>query len=60
MDGSSQELMKQPSQEEMSEGLPEGYPPKRESTKPSDPLPSEMQQRLDEIGKQNLGGPRQK
>ena len=51
----SQHDMAQPSQEVI-DGLPRGYPPTRERLHDSDyRMASELQKRLAEIGKQNLG-----
>lgn len=54
MEHSSQQEIAQPSQGELTHGLPEGFPPTREHLHDSDPLASDLQQRLDEIGKQNI------
>ena len=48
---SSQQLPPQRSQEELAEGLPEGDPPTREHLHPLDPLPSGLQDRLNQIMK---------
>lgn len=55
---SSQQLPPQPSQEELAEGLPEGYPPIREHLHPVDPLPGGLQDKLDRIMKDSENNPR--
>ena len=55
MEHSSQQAMAQPSQQEMIDGLPAGYPPMRERLHDSHPMASDLQKRLAEISKQNLG-----
>ena len=57
MENSSQLKMAQPSQQEMTHGLPQGYPPTREHLHDADAgvLDGELQRRLDEIEKQNFG-----
>jgi hypothetical protein len=59
MEQSSQRDVQLHTQEELAEGLPEGYPPKREHLHDVAPLANDLQSRLDKIRKQNLGeGPR--
>ena len=61
MEQSSQHEVQLHTQEELAEGLPEGYPPKREHSHDAPALASELQKRLDKIAKQNLGeGPHQR
>lgn len=49
MDPSSQEQPPQPPQEELAEGLPVGYPPKRTADGGVDPLDSGLQGHLDQL-----------
>lgn len=47
MELSSQQQPYERSQEELAEGLPEGYPPTREHLNPVEPLPKGLQDRMD-------------
>ena len=49
MEPSSQQPEFQRSQEELAEGLPEGYPPKREHLHDVDPMPKALQDQLDGV-----------
>lgn len=55
MEHSSQQAMAQPSQQKMIDGLPHGYPPMRDQLDGTHPMASDLQRRLAEISKQNLG-----
>ena len=46
---SSQQQPPQPAQEELAEGLPEGYPPKRAADGGIDPLDAGLQDHLDRL-----------